>query len=82
MILAVAFTALAAGSVRAAASWEEELGASVYSPMKSAFEAVLRHRHRPRGGSESRKLDDEIQRLAKELMKTVRPASESFVASD
>lgn len=32
--------------------------------------------HRSRGGSEGRRLDDDVQRRALELMKTVRPASE------
>jgi 3D (Asp-Asp-Asp) domain-containing protein len=83
-VLAVVVLALAASSVRAAASWDEEVGSRAdlrardFGPelSRAAGDAYRRHRHRPRGGSESRLLEDEIQRRAKELMKTVLPAGD------
>jgi hypothetical protein len=81
--LAAALAALTARSSLASPAWEEETGAradfqakAVAQTARRAGEEFRRRRHRPNGGSEGRRMEDEIQRVAKELMKTVRPASE------
>jgi hypothetical protein len=74
--LAVVLSALAAGIGRAAPTWEESIGAQADAQAASVGQTLRRRRHRPHGGSESRLLDDYIQRMAKELMSTVRPRSE------
>ncbi|MFI5361092.1 MAG: 3D domain-containing protein [Elusimicrobiota bacterium] len=85
-VAACAFVAAAASSAVcfAATTWEEEIGARAAFEARSVRETLRRaaasgyrrHRHRPKGGSENHRIDDYIQRMAQELMKTVRPASE------
>jgi 3D (Asp-Asp-Asp) domain-containing protein len=80
LALAAALSILAAGLGRAAATWDEEIGARVDAQAKAVARTVGSYshhrRHRPHGGSENRLIDDYIQRMAKELMSTVRPRGE------
>jgi len=82
--LAALAVALSARVGRAAPTWEEETGAragaqaAVIGPelRRSAGDELVVTRHCALGGSEGRFEEDEIQRMAKELMRTVRPESE------
>jgi hypothetical protein len=76
MALVIVLSAVLSGVGRAAPAWEEEAAAQADSQTKAVAQTLRRRRHRPKGGSESAALDDYIQRMAKELMKTVRPVSE------
>jgi 3D (Asp-Asp-Asp) domain-containing protein len=76
LALVVVLSAAASGIGRAAPGWEEVAGAQADAQTKAVAQTLRRRGHRPKGGSESAALDDYIQRMAKELMKTVRPASE------
>jgi hypothetical protein len=84
-VLAVALTAASAAAGRAAPTWEAEVGARAVE-MSASLTAALRKSagdlpglagHRVLGGGEGLpQFEDEIQREARELMKTVRPRGE------